>query len=327
MVGMDTQEREAFLNERRTGIGGSDQAAIAGLSQWATPLDVYLQKIGADHDGETSDAAQRGIDLEPVLMAAYEMKVGRAIERTPAMLRHAQHPELLCHLDGRDIADPSRIIEGKTSRNPEDWANGAPTPYALQAQHNMLVAEATICDLPALIATEEAFTVLRRWFAEQKDVAVIARFVIESLDFRIVTIERDEEMADALKASALEFWHDHVLPRVPPPIRSVDDARKLWPQSKPASIEATDQIVAIEADLREIEVRMDVGEKALAQFKASIHEFMGENDTLTYQGRTLRTWKTQKASRFDSTAFKAAHPDLVEKFTISSTNRVFRKSK
>ena len=37
---------------RRTGIGGSDAAAILGLSPWATPLDIYNEKVSAEEIAE-----------------------------------------------------------------------------------------------------------------------------------------------------------------------------------------------------------------------------------------------------------------------------------
>lgn len=42
---MTTSERLEWLKTRQTGIGGSDVAAILGLSKWKTPLDVYNDKI------------------------------------------------------------------------------------------------------------------------------------------------------------------------------------------------------------------------------------------------------------------------------------------
>ena len=38
--------REDWLNYRRLGIGGSDAAAIMGLSPYATIRDLYFDKIG-----------------------------------------------------------------------------------------------------------------------------------------------------------------------------------------------------------------------------------------------------------------------------------------
>ena len=34
------QNREQFLLDRKQGVGGSDVAAIMGLSIWSTPLDT-----------------------------------------------------------------------------------------------------------------------------------------------------------------------------------------------------------------------------------------------------------------------------------------------
>ena len=38
--------REDWLNYRRLGIGGSDAAAVMGLSPFATIRDLYFDKIG-----------------------------------------------------------------------------------------------------------------------------------------------------------------------------------------------------------------------------------------------------------------------------------------
>jgi predicted phage-related endonuclease len=52
----------------RTGyIGGSDIAAILGLSPYKTPLDVYLEKRGLWEDGAAGEAARWGTIMEPIL--------------------------------------------------------------------------------------------------------------------------------------------------------------------------------------------------------------------------------------------------------------------
>ena len=40
-----TPSREEFLARRKQGIGGSDIAAVCGLSPWRSPLDVYYDKL------------------------------------------------------------------------------------------------------------------------------------------------------------------------------------------------------------------------------------------------------------------------------------------
>lgn len=39
------QDRTDWLNERRKGIGGSDVAAIVGLSPWVTALDITNKNL------------------------------------------------------------------------------------------------------------------------------------------------------------------------------------------------------------------------------------------------------------------------------------------
>lgn len=51
---------------------------------------------------------------------------------------------------------------------------------------------------------------------------------------------------------------------------------------------------------------------------------MGNATHLTLRGAVIATWKGQQTRRFDSTAFKAAHPDLHEQFVKVSQSRVFR---
>lgn len=58
------ESRIDWLKERQKGIGGSDVAAILGLSPWRTPYDVYLDKIGEAPKELTSQAAHFGTKLE-----------------------------------------------------------------------------------------------------------------------------------------------------------------------------------------------------------------------------------------------------------------------
>ena len=52
--------------ERRNYIGGSDIAAILGMSRWKTPLKLWLEKTGEVEPDDLSEneAVQLGIELE-----------------------------------------------------------------------------------------------------------------------------------------------------------------------------------------------------------------------------------------------------------------------
>lgn len=63
-----TLSREQWLSERKKGIGGSDSAAVLGLSKWKSPYQVWCDKKGYNFL-ESSDNASLfwGRTLEPVI--------------------------------------------------------------------------------------------------------------------------------------------------------------------------------------------------------------------------------------------------------------------
>ena len=48
IVDTDTLSREDWLSHRKLGIGGSDVAAIMGISPFATIRDLYNDKLGIE---------------------------------------------------------------------------------------------------------------------------------------------------------------------------------------------------------------------------------------------------------------------------------------
>ncbi|HEX7052017.1 MAG TPA: YqaJ viral recombinase family protein, partial [Longimicrobiales bacterium] len=131
---------------RRTGIGSSDAATVAGLNRWKTPLDLYLEKRGIVEPEPAGEAAEWGTILEPVLLREFARRngvnvVGRgehgvplcycadgipipAAEITEAValldtLRHPEHEWMMCHLDGIALSPIDSeivgIVEAKTS--------------------------------------------------------------------------------------------------------------------------------------------------------------------------------------------------------------------
>ena len=83
-------ERIEWLKARQTGIGGSDVAAILGLSKWKTPLDVYNDKIADTPSEESNPSIEWGNRLEPVIRQKYSDVTGLSVkcpEETFRLLR------------------------------------------------------------------------------------------------------------------------------------------------------------------------------------------------------------------------------------------------
>ena len=99
-------DREEWLAKRRGFLGASDVAAVLGVSPWAGPLDVYLDKIHAVEMQE-SRAMRRGHAMEPVIADWYAEETGREIQNLGATCFqiHPHIPFLGATLDRLIVGD------------------------------------------------------------------------------------------------------------------------------------------------------------------------------------------------------------------------------
>ncbi|WP_427180033.1 YqaJ viral recombinase family protein [Paenibacillus sp. TC-CSREp1] len=65
---------EDWLQYRCLGIGGSDIAAICGLSKWRTSMHVYLEKLGEAPDEVKNEAAEWGTRLEQLIAEKFSQE-------------------------------------------------------------------------------------------------------------------------------------------------------------------------------------------------------------------------------------------------------------
>ncbi len=196
--------REAFLAERMTGIGGSDAAALFGLSPWATPMKVYNDKIGIGEDTPATERMEMGNRLEPVIADLYQEKTGRKLIYDPSLKIHPVHKFMIAHVD-RFIEGNGMGLEIKTadSRFAHQWGEAGtddiPPYYNIQCQHYMSVCELVAMDLAVLIGGNE---------------------------FRIYPIPRSDRIIAALIEKEGQFWNEHVVPQVPPEIDGSDASKQ-----------------------------------------------------------------------------------------------------
>lgn len=284
--------REEWLEQRRSGIGGSDVAAILGLSRYKTPLDVYLEKRGLGAETPDNDAMLWGRTLEPVIRQRYSDVTGRAVYVPKDMLRHQVHRFMVANVDG--LTEDQRVFEAKTARTAHGWGEPGtaevPDAYALQAQHYLIVTGFEVADLAVLIGGS---------------------------DFRLYHVEADPGLqADIIEAEA-EFWDRVQTGDAPPPVTFADAQQRYGRTAAQGTVQASSALAATHAKLIDLRAQIKALEAAEEAAKAEIMVALGETgDTLIdVDGRTLATWKLAKApKRFNTTRFKASHPDLYEAF-------------
>ena len=198
----DLSEAE-WLQYRRLGIGGSDAAAVLGISPWTTLRDLYYDKRGivsAIDDEDNWVQLEVGHLLEDLVGRIFAKRTGFKIVRVKKMFQHPHHPFMLADIDFLvELPDDSyAILECKTTNyNAKDkwWDNGkevVPAYYIAQGRHYMAVLNVSRVYYCCLYANNE-------------DSAII-RYIDRDLMYEAELIYLEED-----------FWANNVLAEVPPP--------------------------------------------------------------------------------------------------------------
>lgn len=302
--------------DRSTFLGGSDAAAVIGVSPWATPVDLWMEKTGRK-PRETPDPMRqrmfdRGHKLEPFIRDMVIDKLrdqGHAVELLACNQRYVdpEHPFLSCEVDFELLLDGEHIncdAKGVTGFARKKWGvedtEDVPIEYAAQFMHGLMVTGRQRC----LVAALRSFD-----------------------DVDIFWTLRDDETIDAMRPKLVRFWLDCVLADVAPDPFTFNDVKALFPLDNGLAIEADADIAEKVEQLRTVKARIKEYEEAEEALKFEIGEFISPHTRLTFNGVDLATWKGQNDTRLDQDALRTAAPDIFSKFTRTKVVRVLRLPK
>lgn len=151
LVSTEGLPEKDWLEYRRRGIGGSDAAAILGISPFATARDLYYDKlkIVPFDDSESNWVAKKmGHLLEDLVAEIFHVKTGYRIYQIKKMFYHPVHTFMLADIDYFVELPNGRtaILEIKTTNyNAKDhwWSEDGqeivPLNYEAQGRHYMAV--------------------------------------------------------------------------------------------------------------------------------------------------------------------------------------------
>jgi putative phage-type endonuclease len=289
--------RAQWLAERKLGLGGSDAAPALGLSPWKSPLELYREKRGEIADTRPTVAMDWGTLLEPVIIEAYRRKTGMQVATGAPICNmiHATLPWMRVNLDARH-SNELVGVEAKLASSDEDWGepgtDQVPSYYIPQAQHGMAVAG----------LSEMVFAVL-----------FIHRYGLREI--QTYKVPRDDELIAMMIEHEGELWQ-RILDGNPPDPSTPEEIRLRWPTSSGAVREAPIEVVAAVDMLAQARDAKRAAEAKEAEFAAVVQTFMEDAAALTFEGRTIATWKQNKpGTKLDVDALTAAHPALVAEFT------------
>lgn len=199
--------REDWLDYRRLGIGGSDAAAIMGLSPFATIRDLYFDKIGVtpviEEEEENWVAKEVGHRLEDLVAMIFAKKTGLEVFPVRKMFRHPLYPFMLADVDYfiRFPDGSIGILECKTCNyNAKDkWADdGIPENYVLQVRHYLAVMNMNKAYIACLYGNNENEFIYR-------------------------CLERDRMEEEELIDQEKYFWEEYVEKKIEPPYSGKPD--------------------------------------------------------------------------------------------------------
>lgn len=303
LVSTKDMKYQEWLDYRRRGIGGSDVAAVCGLSKWKSPVEVWLDKTGQIEPAPAGEAAYWGTLMEPIIRKEFADRTGFKIRQVSAILQHRRFPFMFANVDGI-VTDPNLgegIFEAKTASayRADEWEQGVPDEYALQVQHYMAVTGLPFAWIAVLIGGNQ--------------------FV-----WRL--IERDEAIIDLLIQMESRFWklvETGVAPEIDGTHASTELLNRLYPFSKSKQII---ELPGHAGPLIEEYERAQEEEKEATQRKDRaanlIKQLLGDSEVGAIEGRTV-SWKTINADRLDSKTLKADHPELYNQYLKTSSYRRF----
>lgn len=328
----------AEILDRRKYLGGSDAAAILGVSQWRTPLQVYYQKIGAPMpkdlqiDPARAKMFRRGKLMEPVVIRMLQDERPIKVTRKSSAATPNRYKDLdpACDFLAAEIdfefkvtldlvnsfaedgvhIDPlliGTIQNGEVkSAHPfvamkkfgEEGTDEIPIDYAAQAMWGLMITGRQLCCFPVLVGSD---------------------------DLVIYWVKRDEELIAAMRAGAIKFWHENVLQQIPPdPIR-LPDIFSLLRKTGMVTKEADEATLELIGKYDEALKQAKLAEEVIEDLKFQLGEFLlgpgvmtTENPNvtaehvITKEGKPHMTVSFQQQYRLSETQVKVRHPKVAE---------------
>lgn len=292
LVSTKELNREEWLKERMKGIGGSDAAKVLGVSRWGGPLSVYLEKKGLYVPEDPGEPAYWGTVLEDVVAREFEKRSGLRVQRQNKIFQHAEYPWMLANVDRR-IVGQNKGLECKTASNfmGDEWeGDELPDSYYLQIQHYMAVMGWEACWVACLIGGQ--------------------RYVQKE-------VQRNPELINTIIEKEREFWEEHFLKDVPPPVTPFDNPNSLWPEQTEDDMvqDIDEETITIAQSLARVQATIKGLENEEERLKGILKAKIGEKAGI--QG--ICSWKQAKSKMvtdWQSVAIElGAESDIISRHT------------
>lgn len=262
-----TGSKEEWLELRKGYIGGSEAAAVVGLSPFSTPYQVWAEKTGKVPPFAGNLATEVGTYLEDFVAVLWSRETGRKVQRDNASMVNDLYPWAIADIDRRIVGENEGLeIKTTSSLSLRHFAGGEyPATYYCQCMHYLAV------------------TGWQRWH-----LAVL----IGNSDFRTFVIERNEDEIAALMEAERKLM-EKIERDEPPEAQDGDGAtlEAVFPQEKEGEeVDGTPIMGAVQEYLSlsgQIKTLEGLRNDAASRIKA----YMKDAERARLDGYSV-TWKT-----------------------------------
>lgn len=215
-------DRTEWLKARKKGVGASDISSLAGVNPWKSAFDVYLDKTSEEVNEFSNHFTHWGNILEPIVADEFGRVMKAQIKPPPLpIMSLTDHPHIMASLDRIAIMPDGEevVVEVKTTsaRNSSKWGeemtDQIPIQYLVQVHYQLGISGHKTAYVPVLIDTS---------------------------DFRIYRVDRDEEVIKQLQDIAHEFWARVTNRNPPSPDTGTKAGRELVKKFKATSGKSVD---------------------------------------------------------------------------------------
>lgn len=285
-------EHAQWLEERRKLIGGSDVAAILGISPFKTAYQIYQEKRKEVEDWQGNESTDWGKRMEPAIRQWYSDTTGRNVRLPDKIIYNEKYPFMGASLDG--FTDDGRIVEIKTARSGKGWGEPGtdeiPDYYAAQCHHYMAVTGLDVVDIPVSIMGGSPV---------------------------LYEIPADKEIQEMIIDAEANFWQRVVDGNPPDPVTYVDAVARFGQNKTEGIVIAGRDAVEYAEALYAVRSEIDVLEAKEKELKGKLIITLGDKgDVLIDDGENvLLTYKIAKGkSGLDVKLLEKEMPDIYKKY-------------
>ena len=304
---------------RSTYIGSSDVAGILGLSQWATPLDVWRAKV-YPHQVQITDEKRRlfrrGHLMEPVIRTMAVEEYGLQVQDMNVRYSDPQYDWMRAEIDFETFLHDALINNDAKSVHPfsvhkwgEEGTDEIPIEYHAQFQYGMMVTGRSVTHCYALFGTDN-----------------LVRYVIH----------RDPETIAGIREKVLAFWR-RVQDRDPPGPETLEDIIYLTKRERARRVPATPELLSLLTKYRAAK-DMETSSEAVAKdlkvqvANAILEGLRVERNALSEDGavivndddEVIGSFRCTKRETIDTTKLREERPDIASQYTRDSDTWTLR---